>query len=49
MEQNNFKNTTVMVTDLLKKRDNLSVGLIEYFKKNFAIKIDEIQEKYGKH
>lgn len=43
-----FKNNSVMVTDLLKNEDPISKGLIEYFKKNFAINIEEIEEKYSK-
>ena len=46
MNQEEFKNTSVMVTDLLKNHDSTSKGLIEYFKKNFAINIEEIKRKY---
>ena len=43
-----FKNNSTMVTDLLENNDPISKGLVEYFKKNFSINIEEIKKKYRK-
>ena len=40
-----FKNNSTMVTDLLENNDPISKGLVEYFKKNFSINIEEIKKK----
>lgn len=47
-EQQVFRNNSVMVTDLLERKDPISVGLVEYFRKNFAISTDEIKKRFGR-
>lgn len=43
-----FKITAPMVTDIMKRKDRLSKQLLEYFEKNFDVKLDKVKEKYSK-
>lgn len=49
IKEDHFENKSVMVTDLMKRNDPLSKGLIEYFEKNFDVKLIEIKEKYDRN
>lgn len=46
--QHKFKNKSVMVTDLMKRTDALSIELLEYFEKNFDAKLSVVKRKYDK-
>lgn len=41
-----FVNKTVMVTDLMERKDKEAAELLQYFEKNFDVKLSEIRKKY---
>jgi len=43
-----FKMTAPMVTDIMERKDRLSKQLLEYFEKNFDVKLSKVREKYSK-
>jgi len=43
-----FKNETIMVTDLMKRRDIPSLKLLEYFEKNFDVDLEKVRSVYNK-
>lgn len=46
-ESNEYANRSVMVTDLMERTDDISIGLLEYFDKNFDVKLSEVKKKYA--
>lgn len=48
-KEDKFQNSTVMVTDLMERNDSLSIRLLEYFEKNFDVKLQNVKEKHLQH
>lgn len=48
-KERKFQNNTVMVTDMMERKDKLSTKLLEYFEKNFDVKLHNVKERYLKY
>lgn len=48
-KESKFQNNSVMVTDLMEKSDSLSVRLLEYFEKNFDVKLENVKKRYSSY
>lgn len=49
MKEDKFQNNSIMITDLMEKSDSLSIRLLEYFEKNFDVKLENVKKRYSKH